>query len=197
MSSTEHLVVIGASAGGVAALRRLAAALPPAFPAAVLIVLHLGTHESLLPELMGLDCPLSVAHARDGEALARGTIRIAPPDHHLTVADDRLRLTRGPKEHFARPAIDPLFRSAARAADSRVIGVLLTGMLDDGTVGLQAIKAAGGVAIVQDPDDAEESDMPASALRNVAVDHCVALAQIPPLLARLVAEPPERRAQRC
>lgn len=189
MASTQRLVVIGASAGGVAALRQLAAALPPTFPAPVLIVLHVGAHESVLPALIGSNCPLSVAHARDGEPLVGGTIRIAPPDRHLMVVDGSLRLTRSPKENFARPAIDPLFRSAALAAGDRVLGVVLTGMLDDGTVGLQAIKAAGGVAIVQDPADAQEPSMPASALSHVAVDHCVALAEIPPLLTRLVSKP--------
>jgi len=189
MSSYERLVVIGASAGGVDALRELAAALPPEFPAAVLMVLHVGAHESVLPSLIGARCALSVAHASDGEPLVNGTIRIAPPDRHMMVAYGKLRLTRSPKENFARPAIDPLFRSAALASGRDVVGVVLTGMLDDGTVGLQAIKAAGGIAVVQDPADAQEPSMPASALRHVAVDHCVALAQIAPLLTRLVSTP--------
>jgi two-component system, chemotaxis family, protein-glutamate methylesterase/glutaminase len=184
---SRHLVVVGASAGGVAALRQLSAALPAEFGAPVLIVLHIGAHESLLPDLIAADCALDVARAVDGEALRPGTIRIAPPDLHLTVEDGVVRLTRGPKENFARPAIDPLFRSAALDFDSRVIGVILTGMLDDGTAGLQAIKSAGGVAIVQDPADAVEPSMPASALRHVDVDHCVPLVRMPPLLVRLVA----------
>jgi hypothetical protein len=161
--SSDRLVVIGASAGGVGALRQLASALPADLPASVLIVLHVGAHESILPQLIAADCALPVSHAVDGEALRAGTIRIAPPDRHLMVADGRLRLTRGPKENFARPAIDPLFRSAALDFGPKVIGVILTGMLDDGTAGLQAVKAGGGIAIVQDPADAHEPSMPASA----------------------------------
>jgi two-component system, chemotaxis family, protein-glutamate methylesterase/glutaminase len=189
MPSSNRLIVIGASAGGVSALRQLAADLPASLAAPVLMVLHVGAHESRLPDLVGGDCALPVAHARDGEALTPGTIRVAPPDHHLMVRDGHLALTRSPKENFARPAIDPLFRSAALAADRGVIGVILTGMLDDGTAGMQAIKAAGGVAIVQDPADALEPSMPGSVLRHVDVDHCVGLSEIAPLLARLVSEP--------
>jgi two-component system, chemotaxis family, protein-glutamate methylesterase/glutaminase len=196
MPSYERLVVIGASAGGVDALRQLAAALPAGFPAPVLMVLHVGAHESVLPSLIGSRCALSVAHASDGEPLVNATIRIAPPDRHLMVANGKLRLTRSPKENFARPAIDPLFRSAALDAGSRAIGVILTGMLDDGTVGLQAIKAAGGTAVVQDPADAQEPSMPTSALRNVAVDHCIALPEIGPLLTRLVSSPPAEGSTR-
>ncbi len=137
---------------------------------------------------------MPVAHAVDGEALRRGTIRIAPSDRHLMVEDDVLSLTRSPKENFARPAIDPLFRSAALDFGPRAIGVILTGMLDDGTAGLQAIKDSGGIAIVQDPDDATEPSMPSSALRHVAVDHCVKLAEMPALLVRLVASKVESRS---
>jgi two-component system chemotaxis response regulator CheB len=189
--SQERLVVVGASAGGVAALRQLSAALPADFDAAVLMVLHVGAHESLLPQLIASHCALHVAHAVDGETLRPGTIRIAPPDRHLTVDGPLLRLTRSPKENFARPAIDPLFRSAALDYGKRAIGVILTGMLDDGTVGLQAIKEGGGTAIVQDPDDAVEPSMPSSALRHVAVDHCVPLTAMPALLTRLVSSPPD------
>jgi two-component system chemotaxis response regulator CheB len=192
-SSLDRLVVIGASAGGVGALRHLASALPSDLAASVLIVLHVGAHESILPELIAADCALPVSHAADGETLRAGTIRIAPPDRHLMVDDGQLRLTRGPKENFARPAIDPLFRSAALDFGPNVIGVILTGMLDDGSAGLQAVKAGGGIAIVQDPADADEPSMPASALRSVAVDHCVRLADLPALLVRLVAREPEPR----
>ena len=185
--SSQRLVVIGASTGGVAALRQLSAALPGDFSAPVLIVLHIGAHDSLLPDLIAADCALDVSRAVDGEPLRPGTIRIAPPDLHLTVEDGVARLMRSPKENFARPAIDPLFRSAALDFDSRVIGVILTGMLDDGTAGLQAIKGAGGIAIVQDPDDAIEPSMPTSALRHVDVDHCVPLVEMPALLDRLVS----------
>jgi two-component system chemotaxis response regulator CheB len=192
-STSPRLVVIGASAGGVSALRRLASALPPDIGACVLIVLHVGAHESILPELIASDCAWPVSHAVDGEALRVGTIRIAPPDRHLMVDGGRLRLTRGPKENFARPAIDALFRSAALDFGPNVVGVILTGMLDDGTAGLQAVKAGGGIAVVQDPDDADEPSMPASALRGVAVDHCVPLDDMPALLARLLARKADPR----
>lgn len=181
-----RLVVIGASAGGVHALRALVSGLPADFPAALLIVLHVGAHPSLMPALLSARGPLKAKHAIDGEPIAPGHIRMAPPDHHLLVDGRRLRLSRGPKEHHSRPAIDPLFRSAALAMGPAVIGVVLTGRLDDGTAGLQAIKACGGMAVVQHPSDAIESSMPSSALRYVEVDHCVPLAAMAGLLVALV-----------
>jgi len=186
-----QLVVIGASAGGVAALTSLAQALPADFAAPILIVLHIGAHASLLHELMARHSALDIAIARDAEVPQPGQVRIAPPDLHMTLANGRVRLRHGPKENHARPAIDPLFRSAALAFGPGVIGVVLTGRLDDGTAGLQAVKAMGGTAVVQDPADAEEPSMPASALRHVAVDHCVTLAQLPRLLADLTSRPVE------
>jgi two-component system chemotaxis response regulator CheB len=186
----NRLIVIGASAGGVPALLDLTAGLPADLPAAVLIVLHVGTYRSVLPSLLSNRSPLPVSHATDGERLSAGRVWVAPPDHHLLVLDGRIRLNRGPKEHGSRPAIDPLFRSAAIASGPAVIGVVLTGMLDDGTPGLQAIKSRGGTAVVQDPDEAFAPSMPRSALRFVEVDHCVTLALMPALLASLAAEPP-------
>nr|HET7859750.1 chemotaxis protein CheB [Caldimonas sp.] len=196
-----RLVVIGASLGGVGALVQIAAALPAGFPAPILIVLHIGEQPSVLPRLLAQVSQLTASHAVDGEPLRAGRIVVAPPDLHMIVEDDRIVLVRAPKEHHTRPAIDPLFRSAALAHGSDVIGVVLTGRLDDGTAGLQAIKEAGGIAVVQDPDDAIASSMPASALQYVEVDHCVTLPLIPALLTSLVAEtvarptvasPPER-----
>lgn len=181
-----RVVVIGASAGGVHALQALAAALPADFAAALLVVLHVGSHPSILPRLMSRSGPLAATHASDGEPFQSGHIHIAPPDHHLLVDGARLRLSRGPKEHHARPAVDPLFRSAALALGPAVVGVVLTGRLDDGTAGLQAIKAAGGITVVQQPSDAVEPSMPASALRFVQVDHCVPLAALGGLLTTLV-----------
>ena len=184
-----RLVLIGASAGGVAALTRLTAELPADFAAPLLVVLHVGAHRSILPELLAKRCPLDVAHARDGETMRPGMLRVAPPDLHMTVTDGSLRLRHGPKENHARPAIDPLFRSAALQRGRDAVGVVLTGSLDDGTAGLQAIKAMGGTTVVQDPADAEEPSMPASALRHAQVDHCLPLAQMPGLLAELAAAP--------
>ncbi len=185
----NRVIVVGASAGGVAALLGIAEALPADLPAALLIVMHVGAQRSVLPQLMAQRCALPVAHARHGEPLHAGLVRVAPPDHHLLVEPGCLALSRGPKENFARPAIDPLFRSAALACGPMAVGVVLTGGLDDGTAGLQAIKRCGGVAVVQDPDDAFDPSMPASALQHVQVDHCLPLASIAPLLVSLAAQP--------
>lgn len=185
----QAIIVIGTSAGGVAALRTLAAGLPADIPAPICVVQHIGRHRSELPRLLTQCGPLPAAHAEDGESLRSGRIYIAPPDRHLLIADDRVRLSRGPRENFVRPAIDPLFRTAAEAFGPAAIGVILTGRLDDGTAGLYEIKQRSGVAIVQAPDEAEHRDMPASALAHVEVDHSVPLAGMPALLARLAAEP--------
>jgi two-component system chemotaxis response regulator CheB len=190
--SIDRLVVVGASAGGVTALMRLVAGLPVDFPSPVLITLHVGAHKSVLPQLLGGRTQLEVAHAHTGEALEAGKIRVAPPDHHMLVADGALMLTRGPKENCARPAIDPLFRSAALAHGPGVIGVVLTGKLDDGTNGLQEIKRRGGIAIAQDPEDADEPSMPASAIEHVDVDHVVPLELIPLLLTSLASSPSDQ-----
>jgi two-component system chemotaxis response regulator CheB len=185
----RDIIVIGASAGGVAALLSLCAALPANLPAAVLIVLHIGPNNSVLPLLLGSRGNNRAVHAESGMPIQRGTIYIAPPDQHMLVENSRIKLTRGPKEHHTRPAVDPLFRSAALAFGPRVIGVVLTGRLDDGTAGLQAVKQCGGLAVVQDPADAEHPSMPRSAMRHVAVDRTVPLAAIAPTLVELLAEP--------
>jgi two-component system chemotaxis response regulator CheB len=188
-----HVVVIGASAGGVAALLEITKALPHSFAAPICIVQHVGRHPSLLPELLRYRRPNRAVHVEDGQRLAAGTLHIAPPDHHLLIDGETLRLTHGPKENHARPAIDPLFRSAAVAWGPRVIGVILTGQMDDGAAGLKAVKDCGGVAIVQEPATAAEPGMPTAALASTQVDHCVPLEQIVPLLQRLVGSPPPPR----
>lgn len=180
------IVVIGTSRGGLEALRQLLPALPPSLPAPVLIVQHVGPYRSMLPALLSGFCTLPVQHAVDKAALAPGSVLVAPPDHHLIVEKDRVRLSRGPKEHHTRPAIDPLFRSAAAAHGEGVIGVILTGDLDDGTAGLQAIKARGGRTIVQNPAEAPAPDMPANALRGVEADLCLPLRAIGPAIVRLL-----------
>ena len=182
----SSIIVIGASAGGVEALRFLASALPDTMSAPVLIVLHIGALRSELPDLLNSVGPIFAKHAEDGETICPGRIYIAPSDRHMIVADGRLRLTRGPKENWARPAIDPLFRSAAEAYRSNVVGVILTGRLNDGTAGLFEIKQRGGIAIVQDPEDATFPDMPKSAAAHVALDYCLPLAEIPQMLIELV-----------
>lgn len=190
----QKLILIGASAGGVKALASITSALPADLPATVLIVMHIGARRSLLPEILQKMCALPVRHAEDYAPLLPGQVLIAPPDLHLTVeqhdGQPRARLWHGPKENFTRPAIDPLFRSAAEAFDGNVIAAVLTGYLDDGTAGLQAVKACGGYALVQDPADAQVPDMPTSALSYVSVDRVLPLAQIGPLLATLASATP-------
>jgi two-component system chemotaxis response regulator CheB len=189
LGTRRDIFVIGASAGGVSALLTLARALPPDLPAAVLVVLHVGANPSVLSSLMTANGKLPAVHAEDGQHVRSGVIHIAPPDRHMLVEDGVIKLTRDAKEHHARPAIDPLFRSAALAYGPRVIGVVLTGRLNDGTAGLQAVKEGGGVAVVQDPADAAHESMPQSALRSVQVDRCVPLSALGDTLVELVNEP--------
>jgi len=187
--ATRDTIVIGASAGGVQALLKLVADLPANLPAAVFIVLHVAADvPSLLPSILGRDSKLTVAHARDGESIERGRIYVAPPDHHLLIEDRRVRLVRGPKENLHRPSIDALFRSAARWASPRVIGVVLTGALDDGKVGMRAIKLRGGIAIVQDPSEAPFPSMPRSVMQEIQVDYALPLREIAPTLEMLSHE---------
>jgi two-component system chemotaxis response regulator CheB len=188
----HDIVLLGASAGGVDVLIHLCHDPPENFPAAVLVVQHVApTARSMLPAILARAGPLPVAHAQNGEPLRRGRIYVACPDYHLLVSADgqRILLRRGPQENRTRPAIDPLFRSAAVAFGSRVIGVVLSGLLDDGTAGLSAVKACGGITVVQDPADAAWPDMPRNALRGDNPDHCVPLADMAALLDRLVRTP--------
>lgn len=185
----DSIIVIAASAGGVAALMELAAQLPRDCPAAICVVLHVGASPSMLPELLNARGPNPAEHAQNGQRLLPGTIYVAPPDHHMLVDRDTITLTRGPKENHVRPAADPLFRSAAVTWGNRAIGVILTGGLDDGTAGLRAIKECGGAAVVQDPATAVSPSMPQSALDNVAVDFCLPLENIGAVLMRLVRQP--------
>jgi two-component system chemotaxis response regulator CheB len=184
----DSIVVIGASQGGVHALRKLVAELPLGFPAPVMIVLHIGAGQSVLPSLLNEVGPLHATHARDGERIRPGRIYVAPPDRHLMVVDGEMELSLGPRENWARPAVDPLFRSAAEVFGAGAIGVLLTGRLNDGVAGLYEIKRRGGTVIVQDPDEAEAPSMPQSALDNVEVDHRWPVAEIGRRLTGLVKE---------
>ncbi len=185
----RDIVVIGASAGGVEALGALVRELPPDLDAAVFVVLHLAAeHKSVLPRILSSAGPLPAKHARNGEAIVTNRIFVARPDHHLLVHESHIRVVRGPRENGHRPAIDPLFRTAARSFGPRVIGVILSGALDDGTAGLVSVKTQGGLALVQDPNEALVDAMPRSAMENVEVDHILSAAEIGRLMPRLVAQ---------
>ena len=193
------IMVIGASVGGVEALKTLVSDLPRDIPAALVVVQHIGRNPSQLPELLARAGSLPAGHAGQGEVVRPGRIYVAPPDHHLLLMDGFTRLTRGPRENWARPAIDPLFRSAADIHGPRVIGVVLTGALNDGTAGLHAVRAAGGIAVVQHPADAACAEMPVSALQHAGADYCVPLRDMPQLLYDLASDitskaAPKRRA---
>lgn len=186
----RRIVVIGGSAGAIEPLLTLAGGLRPGEPAAFCVAVHLAPYyDSHLPSTIRRASALPSDFAADGEPLESGKMYVAPPDHHLLVQRATLRLTHGPRENRARPAVDPLFRSAALTHGSRVIGVLLSGALDDGTAGLWTIKDLGGVTIVQDPADAAVRGMPSSAIANVSVDHVVPSAELGPLISRLIDQP--------
>lgn len=188
--ANRDLIVVGASAGGLEALQRLCGALPPDLNAAVLIVMHVSPYsDGLLPRVLSRSSPLPAAHPTDGDVIRKGRIYVAPPDLHMIVDGGRLRTVRGPRENHSRPAIDPTFRSAAVAYGPRVIGVILTGLLDDGTAGLMVVRGHGGDAIVQDPRTALFPGMPKNALERVPDAHVLPLEDIPQMLAKLVAEP--------
>ncbi|WP_414654107.1 chemotaxis protein CheB [Hyalangium sp.] len=181
-------VVVGVSSGGMDALTRLVAQLPESFPAPVFVVQHMSadTTGDALVNAMNKHGKLTCTHARDGERFVGGRIYLAPSDHHLMIGKGKMLVTKGARENRSRPAIDPLFRSAAVAYGNRVIGVLLTGYLDDGTAGLTAIKRSGGTCVVQDPKDAAYPDMPQNALNRMKVDYCLPLAEMGTLLSKLV-----------
>lgn len=182
----RDIIVIGASAGGVEALTALVAGLPADLPATVLVVLHVpSSSRSALPAILARVGKLPATHLTDDTPLRHGAIFVAPPDHHLTLRDDMIHLSRGPRINGHRPAIDPLFHTAARSARSRLIGVILSGALDDGTGGMAAIQAAGGATIVQDPKDALYASMPASVLEAIAVDHVLPAVAIGTTLGEL------------
>jgi two-component system chemotaxis response regulator CheB len=192
---TRDIVVIGASAGGVEALQRVVAGFPPGLRAAVFVVLHVSADgPTALPTILRRAGPLPAHHAVNGEVVSYGRIYVAPPDFHLVLRDGVVRVVHGPRENRTRPAVDPLFRSAALGYGERVIGVVLSGALDDGTAGLYAVKERGGVAIVQDPEDALVPGMPRNAIEYVAVDHVRPAPEIGPLIADLMQEVVSDRA---
>jgi two-component system, chemotaxis family, protein-glutamate methylesterase/glutaminase len=187
----RDVVVIGTAAGGLEALDQLIGQLPTDLPASIVIVQHMDPGNSGEPLLrrLGRHQAFHPKLAENGERLKPGHLYIAPPDNHLLIKKGKMLVTKGAAENRHRPGIDPLFRSAAASHGSRVIAVVLTGMLDDGTAGLIAVKRCGGVTVVQDPRDAAYSGMPLSALDDADVDYCVSIAEMGPLLVSLVSTP--------
>lgn len=188
-SKGRNIIVVGTAEGGLEALDALIGQLPTDLAAAIFIVQHMAPHNSgaALTRRLSRHKAFYAALASDGERFQPGRIYIAPPDTHLLLKTDKVLVRKGARENLSRPGVDPLFRSAAVAHGPRVIGVVLTGMLDDGTAGLIAIKRSGGVTVVQDPTDAAYSAMPQHALDGLKVDYCVPLAGMGELLATLVA----------
>jgi two-component system chemotaxis response regulator CheB len=185
----RNIIVIGASTGGFEAIKQLVAALPATLDATIFIVWHMSSDVTgLLPQVLNRQNTLMASNAIDGELIRSNHIYVAPPDKHLLMERGLVRVTRGPKENRFRPAVDPLFRSAAEHYSSRVIGVILSGALADGTAGLWTIKSRGGLAVVQEPADAEVSSMPESALAAVAVDYRLPIAEMATLLVRLTSD---------
>lgn len=184
----RDVVVVGGSAGALDAMLEIAKGLPAGFPGYVFVVSHIGSNLSHLPELLMRVGPLRAVHPEGGEAIQPGVIYVAPPDRHMLLTRRHIQLSRGPRQHFTRPAIDPLFRTAAEMFGPRVTGVLLSGTGSDGAAGLERIKAAGGLAIVQDPATSLYPEMPLSASNAFAVDYIAPPEDIPGLLRRLLFE---------
>lgn len=185
----RNIIVIGASTGGFEAIKQLVAALPADLDAAIFIVWHMSPDMmGILPQVLTQQKTLPATNALDNEPISTNHIYVAAPDKHLVLEKGLVRTTRGPKENRFRPAVDPLFRSAAASYGSRVIGIVLSGALDDGTAGLWTIKSRGGIAIVQEPAEAAVPSMPESALAAVDVDYRVSIAEMAPLLVKLTAE---------
>jgi two-component system chemotaxis response regulator CheB len=185
-----NIIVVGASAGGLDPLRTILEPMPPDLQAAIFIVTHLSPlSPGLMPQILQKSTLLEVIAAEDGNPIVPGRVYVAPPDRHLLLEPGRTRLTRGPKENRQRPAIDVLFRTAARAYGARVAAVVLTGRMGDGTTGIHVIKHEGGVVIVQDPQDAEYPSMPESAMSTGLVDVVLPAREIPAKLVELVREP--------
>ncbi len=192
MDNKKHdIIVIGASAGGLETLARLLSQLPANFPATLFIVNHIAPtlNATVLIDAISKKCKLPCKFPYHGEKVLPGYVYLAPPDFHMLVSNEQILVTHGPHENRSRPAIDPLFRSAAVSYGSRVIGIILSGLLDDGTAGLSAVRRCGGLSIIQLPQDASHPDMPMNALSRVGGDYCVSVAEMGELLQQLVNVP--------
>jgi two-component system, chemotaxis family, protein-glutamate methylesterase/glutaminase len=186
----RDIIVVGTSAGGVRVLRALVAGLPRDFAGTLFVVMHTAPDSpGVLAQILDRAGPLPATNASNRERFGPGHVYVAPPDMHLLLEPGLMRLTREARENGFRPAIDPLFRSAAQVYGPRVVGVILTGGLDDGTSGLWTVKRMGGVTVVQDPDEAYMPSMPLNALAQVEVDYTLPLAEMPSLLTRLTSTP--------
>ena len=187
MMAKRNIIVVGASSGGFPAIQELIRSLPGNLEAAIFVVWHMSPDvQGVLPQALNKVTTLHAAHAIDHEPIVNGRIYVAPPDHHLLLEKNEVRVSRGPKENRFRPAVDPLFRSAAYVFGPRVIGIVLSGALDDGTSGLWFIKHRGGIAIVQHPSEAEVPSMPENALKAVDVDYTLRLSEMGTRLSTLV-----------
>lgn len=190
MDKQQHIIVIGASAGGVQALRKFVNELPADFAAPVFIVQHIPANvESFLPLILESAGKLKAVHPKDGDKIENGVIYIAPPDHHMLIDREKIMIKRGPKENNFRPSVDALMRSAAYNFGPAVIGIVLTGMLFDGTSGLWSVKRLGGMTIIQNPDEAEFPDMPKNVLEYVDVDYQTSLSDLASLINELIRQP--------
>src|ERR1700712_373646 len=191
MEKPSYIIVIGASAGGIPAIRSLCEALPADLPAAVFVVLHMSPLSSgeNLARIFQRHTDLTCQVAEDGSSIQAGHLYVAPPNHHLLLSEEGIKLNQGTRENKYRPSIDVLFRSAAVAYRSQVIGVILTGLLDDGTSGMYAIKRCGGICIVQEPQEAQYADMPQSVLNRLEVDYRLPVADIGVMLTALTGQP--------
>lgn len=195
MSKPKFVIVVGTSAGGMSALSEFVGQLQPGMDAAIFIVMHL-SRTSISDFLMHRLQPFTSVPcevATDGTSIKKDHIYIAPPNLHLLIKNDRILLGRGPEENRWRPSIDVLFRSAAATYSTRAIGVVLTGLLDDGTTGMLAIKRSGGTCIIQDPNEAEYPDMPLSVLNNMEVDYCIPLAEMGKVIGAIAQTSPEEK----
>ncbi|KTD16257.1 chemotaxis protein CheB [Legionella jordanis] len=184
---SHYIVVIGTSAGGLSALKGLLAPLPVDFPAALFIVKHIGTRPHSLPQLLQRVCKLNVREATHNQKVEPGKVYVAPPGLHMIISNGRIQLNAGPRINYCRPAIDPLFYSAALSNGPRTIAILLSGMLDDGSAGLAAIKQCNGIAMVQDTTEAEYPDMPRNGLKNASVDYCLPTIEMADVLQGIVS----------
>ena len=191
----RDIIVIGGSAGALAPLSTIVRGLPARLPAAIFVVIHTAPdHPGMLARILSRAGSLPAVTADDGAIIRAGHIHVAMPDHHLLITPGSVRVTRGPREHRFRPAVDPLFRTAATAYGPRVVGIILSGGQYHGALGLSYVKTRGGVTIVQDPNDAEARSMPESAIRQTSVDHILCADDMPAIISGLVGEGSKKHA---